>query len=290
MLELTETYGAQGMMGVPTMLIALMEHPNFAQTDLSTLMAICSGGSLVPEQLVRTLEKELGAPFTIVYGQTECSPVLNMTRPDDTIEDKALTIGAPMPCMEIRIVDPETGETLPVGETGELVTRGYQVMHGYYLMPERTAETIDHDGWLHTGDLAAMDERGYCTIEGRLKDMIIRGGGEHLSERTRGAVVLPRSRGGGGGRRPSRREMGRDCRCICSRCAGSRRGQERTLRLYARQSCPSQNAEAVVCGRRVPVDRFGKDPEVQAARAVGSGGSGPSSSSGRSISVEIVAV
>jgi len=175
-LELTETYGAHGMMGVPTMLIALMEHPNFAETDLSTLMAICSGGSLVPEQLVRTLERELGAPFTIVYGQTECSPVLNMTRPDDTIEDKALTIGAPMPCMEIRIVDPETGETLPVGETGELVTRGYQVMHGYYLMPERTAETIDPDGWLHTGDLAAMDERGYCTIEGRLKDMIIRGG------------------------------------------------------------------------------------------------------------------
>ena len=175
-LELTETYGVHGMMGVPTMLIALMEHPAFDATDLSTLTAICSGGSLVPEHLVRTLEKELGAPFTIVYGQTETSPVLNMTHPDDTIEDKALTIGAPMPCMEIRIVDPETGETLPVGETGELVTRGYQVMHGYYEMPERTAETIDGDGWLHTGDLAAMDDRGYCTIEGRLKDMIIRGG------------------------------------------------------------------------------------------------------------------
>ena len=175
-LDLMQTYGTRGMMGVPTMLIALMEHPNFDDTDLSALSAICSGGSLVPEHLVRTLEKELGAPFTIVYGQTECSPVLNMTRPDDTIEDKALTIGAPMPCMEIRIIDPETGATLPVGETGELVTRGYQVMHGYYEMPERTAETIDADGWLHTGDLAAMDDRGYCTIEGRLKDMIIRGG------------------------------------------------------------------------------------------------------------------
>lgn len=175
-LDLMQTYDTTAMMGVPTMLIALMEHPNFDDTDLSALSAICSGGSLVPENLVRTLEKELGAPFTIVYGQTECSPVLNMTRPDDTIEDKALTIGAPMPGMEIRIIDPETGETLPVGETGELVTRGYQVMHGYYEMPERTAETIDTDGWLHTGDLAAMDDRGYCTIEGRLKDMIIRGG------------------------------------------------------------------------------------------------------------------
>ena len=189
-LELIETYGAAGMIGVPTMLIALMEHPAFGTTDLSSLKAINSGGSLVPEQLVRTLEKELGAPFTIVYGQTETSPVLNMTHPDDTIEDKALTIGPPMPCMEIRIVDPETGATLPVGETGELVTRGYQVMHGYYLMPDRTAETIDADGWLHTGDLAAMDDRGYCTIEGRLKDMIIRGGENIYSTEVEDVVYM----------------------------------------------------------------------------------------------------
>jgi fatty-acyl-CoA synthase len=126
--------------------------------------------------LVRTFEDKLGAPFTIVFGQTECSPVASMTRPTDTIEDKASTIGPPMPNVEVRIVGPESGETLPIGEVGEYLTRGYHVMHEYFEMPEATAEAIDKDGWLHTGDLAAMDERGYCTVEGRLKDMIIRGG------------------------------------------------------------------------------------------------------------------
>ena len=175
-LELIETYEANSMVGVPTMLVAMMEHPDFASRSLSSLRALCSGGSLVPEQLVRTFEKELGAPFTIVFGQTEASPVITMTAPHDTIIDKATTIGPPMPGVEVKIVDTESGETLPIGATGELCTRGYHVMHEYFDMPEATAETIDADGWLHTGDLAAMDDRGYCTIEGRLKDMIIRGG------------------------------------------------------------------------------------------------------------------
>jgi len=175
-LELIETYKGNGMVGVPTMLIAMIEHPAFSTTDLSSMSGISSGGSLVPEQLVRTFEAEIGAPFTIVYGQTECSPVASMTRPTDSIEDKAGTIGQLMPHVEARIVDPETNEAVPVGVVGEFVTRGYHVMHGYFEMPEQTAETIDADGWLHTGDLAAMDERGYVTIEGRLKDMIIRGG------------------------------------------------------------------------------------------------------------------
>ncbi len=175
-LELFETYGATAMLGVPTMLIAMIEHPDFATRDLSKLTAICSGGSLVPAPLVRRLEEELGAPFTIVFGQTECSPVASMTQTFDSIEDKAGTIGPPMPGVEIKIIDPETGATLPIGEVGEYCTRGYHVMEGYFEMPERTAEAIDADGWLHSGDLCAMDERGYCTVEGRLKDMIIRGG------------------------------------------------------------------------------------------------------------------
>jgi fatty-acyl-CoA synthase len=175
-LELLETCGADGVLGVPTMLIAMLEHDRFAKTDLTKLRGVCSGGALVPAHLVRTFERELGAPFTIVFGQTECSPVATMTSPTDTIEDKASTIGAPMPHVEIKIVDPENGETLPIGGIGEVCTRGYHVMHGYFDMPDQTAETIDSDGWLHTGDLAAMDDRGYCRIEGRLKDMIIRGG------------------------------------------------------------------------------------------------------------------
>ncbi len=175
-IELFETYGGTAMLGVPTMLIAMIEHPDFASADLSTVSAICSGGSLVPAPLVRRLEEQLGAPFTIVFGQTESSPVSSMTRPSDTIDDKAGTIGQPMPGVEVKIVDTDTGETLPIGEVGEYCTRGYHVMEGYFEMPDRTAEAIDADGWLHTGDHCAMDERGYCTIEGRLKDMIIRGG------------------------------------------------------------------------------------------------------------------
>jgi fatty-acyl-CoA synthase len=175
-LELCETYRVNGMMGVPTMMVGLLEAPSLADTNLSSLSALCSGGSLVPEQLVKTFERDLGAPFTIVYGQTECSPIVNMTAPDDTIQDKATTIGPPMPNLEVKIVDPDSGETLPVGAVGELCSRGYHLMHGYYDMPEQTAETIDADGWLHSGDLASMDSRGYTVIEGRLKDMIIRGG------------------------------------------------------------------------------------------------------------------
>jgi fatty-acyl-CoA synthase len=175
-LELFGTYGGSAMLGVPTMLVALMEHPDFATTDLSNLRAICSGGSLVPAPMVRRLEEQLGAPFTIVFGQTECSPVASMTQPSDTIDDKAGTIGPPMPGVEVKVIDPATGDTVPVGTVGEYCTRGYHVMHGYFENPEATAAAIDADGWLHTGDLCAMDERGYCTVEGRLKDMIIRGG------------------------------------------------------------------------------------------------------------------
>jgi fatty-acyl-CoA synthase len=175
-LEMFSTYRGNAMLGVPTMLVAMLEHPSFASTDLSSVRAICSGGSTVPAALVTRLEKELGAPFTIVFGQTECSPVAAQTMTNDTIEDKAGTIGLPLPNMETRIIDPNTGATVPVGTIGEFCTRGYHVMLGYFEMPEASSAAIDADGWLHTGDLCAMDARGYCTVEGRLKDLIIRGG------------------------------------------------------------------------------------------------------------------
>jgi fatty-acyl-CoA synthase len=175
-LELFQTYRINAMVGVPTMLVAMMEHPSFASTDLSSTRGICSGGSTVPAALVQKFEEKLGAPFTIVFGQTECSPVASMTYPADTIADKSGTIGLPMPHVEVKIVDPASGQTLPPGSIGEYCTRGYHVMHGYFENPEATAAAIDADGWLHTGDLCAMDARGYCTVQGRLKDMIIRGG------------------------------------------------------------------------------------------------------------------
>ena len=175
-LELLATYRGNAMVGVPTMLVAMLEHPAFASTDLSSVKAICSGGSTVPAALVTLFERKLGAPFTIVFGQTECSPVAAQTRTNDTVADKANTIGLPLPNMETKIIDPDTGKTVGIGQVGEFCTRGYHVMLGYFEMPEATAAAIDADGWLHTGDLCAMDQRGYCSVEGRLKDMIIRGG------------------------------------------------------------------------------------------------------------------
>lgn len=161
---------------VPTMLIASMEHPDFATRDLSSWTGVVSGGSQVPEALVRKIEEALGVAFTIIYGQTECSPTLTNTHPDDTPEDKGLTIGPPIAHTEIKIVDPATLDTVGIGEQGELWARGYCTMIEYFDNPDATAETLLEDGWLRTGDLATMDDRGYCRIVGRLKDMIIRGG------------------------------------------------------------------------------------------------------------------
>ena len=162
--------------GVPTMLIAAMEHPDVSTRDLSSWKSTVAGGAQVPETLVRRVEDSLGVDFTIVYGQTECSPVLTNGCPSDSAEDKGCTIGKPLPHTEIRIVDPATLETVPIDASGELWARGYFTMLGYFDMPEATAKTLTADGWVRTGDLAVMDERGYCRIVGRLKDMIIRGG------------------------------------------------------------------------------------------------------------------
>jgi fatty-acyl-CoA synthase len=175
-LELIETFRCEGMSTVPTMLISMLEHPDFAATDLSSLKYLSSGASTVPAPLVTTFQEQLGASFTILFGQTECSPMATMTNPDDSVADKTTTIGRAMPQTEVKIIDPATGATVPVGAVGEFCTRGYHVMLGYFDDPIATAAAVDADGWLHTGDLCSMDERGFCTIQGRLKDMIIRGG------------------------------------------------------------------------------------------------------------------
>jgi fatty-acyl-CoA synthase len=162
--------------GVPTMLIAAMEHPDVSRRDLSSWKSAVAGGAQVPEALVRRVEDSLGVDFTITYGQTKCSPILTNGFPSDSAEDKALTVGQPLPHTEIRIVDPVSLDTVPIGTSGELWARGYFTMIGYFDMPQASAKTLTADGWVRTGDLAVMDERGYCRIVGRLKDMIIRGG------------------------------------------------------------------------------------------------------------------
>ncbi len=163
--------------GVPTMFIAQLECRDFADRDVSSLRTGIMAGSSCPEELMKRVIGDMGAAeITIGYGQTEASPLITQTRPDDPIELRVGTVGRPLPGFEAKIVDPETGEELGDSQQGEFCGRGHGLMLGYYNMPERTAEAIDRDGWLHTGDLAERMPNGYYRITGRLTDMIIRGG------------------------------------------------------------------------------------------------------------------
>ncbi|GIM44740.1 putative acyl-CoA synthetase YngI [Collibacillus ludicampi] len=176
-LKTVEKERCTGLHGVPTMFIAELNHPEFSSFDLSSLRTGIMAGSPCPIEVMKAVVERMGArEITIAYGQTESSPVITQTRTNDPIELRVTSVGRPLPHVEVKIVDPSTGKELPPGEQGELCTRGYHVMKGYYKNPEATKNVIDEDGWLHTGDLATMDENGYFKITGRLKDMIIRGG------------------------------------------------------------------------------------------------------------------
>ena len=176
MLNLIEQERVTYTFGVPTMLIALLAAQQRQARDLSSLKTVFSGATIVPMEVVRQVEMQFGVTLIIGYGQTETSPSITHTRPHDNTVDKSETIGQPIPQIEVKIIDPNTGATVALDTPGELCTRGFLVMMGYYDMPEATSATIDADGWLHTGDLCSMDARGFCRVTGRLKDMIIRGG------------------------------------------------------------------------------------------------------------------
>jgi fatty-acyl-CoA synthase len=163
--------------GVPTMFIAELNHPMFSMFDLSSLRTGIMAGSLCPvEAMNQVMTKMNCKDLIIVYGLTESSPGMTATKITDSAEVRATTVGKEYPGVEVRIFDPETGEECPVGVQGEICCRGYNVMKGYYNNPEATAQAIDKDGWLHSGDLAVKTEDGYYRITGRIKDMIIRGG------------------------------------------------------------------------------------------------------------------
>ena len=175
-LELCESERSSFLVGVPTMMIAMLGHPEMGKRDLSSLRVAVSGGSPVPAGLVRQVEERLGVAFSIVFGTTECSPLVTQVKPDAPAQQRAETLGTPLPHTEVKIADIATREPVIPGQVGELCARGYLVMRGYHDAPELTAEAIDADGWYHTGDLASMDADGCLRIEGRVKDMIIRGG------------------------------------------------------------------------------------------------------------------
>ena len=176
-LRAVQTERCTAVYGVPTMFIAMQNHEAFASFDLSSLRTGIMAGALCPVEVMKRCVNDMNmAEVSIAYGMTETSPVSCQTRTDDDLERRTETIGRAAPHVEIKIVDPATGETVPRGEPGEFCTRGYSVMIGYWNDDERTAEAVDADGWMHTGDLAVMREDGYCNIVGRIKDMVIRGG------------------------------------------------------------------------------------------------------------------
>jgi fatty-acyl-CoA synthase len=176
-LAAVESERCTALYGVPTMFIAQLEHEDYAQRDLSSLRTGIMSGSPCPIETMKRMAYEVGArEITCGYGQTEMSPLMTQCRTDDPLELRVTTVGRPLPGVEVKIVDVETGKDLGDGEAGEICGRGHGVMIGYYNMPDKTAEAIDKDGWLHTGDLGLREPNGYYRITGRLRDMIIRGG------------------------------------------------------------------------------------------------------------------
>ncbi len=176
MLELIEAGRCETTLIVPTMILALLDHPDRPKRDLSSLRTILSGAANVPAALIRRAQQAFGCQFCNIYGQTESNGPIAVTAPDDNLDDQTGTVGRPLIQVEVMIADPVTEATVPIGTVGEIWARGYQTMTGYYRQAEATRAAIRPDGWLHTGDLGAMDSRGYLRITGRLKDTIIRGG------------------------------------------------------------------------------------------------------------------
>lgn len=176
-LDAIEAEQCAGVYGVPTMFIAMQHHPSFAGRDLSSLRTGIMAGSVCPVEVMKHCVSDMHmAEVAIAYGMTETSPVSCQTLIDDDLDRRTATIGRAHPHLEVKVINPETGETVERGEPGEFCTRGYSVMLGYWDNDEKTREAIDSEGWMHTGDLAVMRSDGYCAIVGRIKDMVIRGG------------------------------------------------------------------------------------------------------------------
>jgi fatty-acyl-CoA synthase len=176
-LEAVQAEKCTGLHGVPTMFIAELQHPRFGEFDLSTLRTGIMAGSPCPIEVMKRVVSDMNlGEMTIAYGMTETSPVSCQSEVSTPLDKRVSSVGTVQPHLEVKIVNPETGATLPRGESGELCTRGYSVMHGYWADDVRTREAIDAEHWMHTGDLATMDDEGYVNIVGRIKDMVIRGG------------------------------------------------------------------------------------------------------------------
>ena len=188
-VQAVERHGGSFVPLVPTMALAVLDDPGRAGRDLSALQVVVIGGSTIAPALIGRIDAELGAEVMVIFGQTEACSTLCLTSRGDTMDHRTQTIGYPLGGIEIRIADPATGATLAMGEVGEICARGPSVMLGYYNLPDQTAEALDADGWLHTGDLGQLDPDGYPRITGRLKDMIIRGGSNIYPREVEGVLA-----------------------------------------------------------------------------------------------------
>ena len=213
-LEAVEKERCTAVYGVPTMFIAMLGDPDLADRDLSSLRTGIMAGSVCPVEVMKRCVNEMNmAEVAIAYGMTETSPVSCQTLIDDDLERRTATIGRVHPHVEIKIVDPDTGEIVERGQPGEFCTRGYSVMLGYWQDEAKTHEAIDDDGWMHTGDLAVMRDDGYCNVVGRIKDIVIRGGENVYPREVEEFLLHPsRHRGRPGHRRPRRQVRRRDLR------------------------------------------------------------------------------
>jgi fatty-acyl-CoA synthase len=267
MLDLFEAERGTLMLSVPTMLIRMLDEQAARPRDVSSWRLSMLGGAPVAPELVRRAREQLGVAVTIGFGQTEASPYLTHTRPDDPNPRWAETVGPPLPGTEIRIVDPGTGQPLPSGAVGEICARGPGLMTGYFDDAEGTARALDADGWLHTGDLGSLDEDGYLRVQGRLKDMIIRGGENiypreiedllltHPDVADVSVVGIPDA------------EMGEQVAAFV-RPRGAHRRSRPPGGLLPGAPRRVQDAPDLADGRGVPPDRLREDPEVRAPRAL----------------------
>ena len=265
-LEAVEAERCTSLYGVPTMFIAELDHPDFERFDLTTLRTGIMAGSPCPVEVMKQVVSRMHMDeVTICYGMTETSPVSTQTEADDTLDKRVGTVGRVHPHVEVRVVDPETGATVERDVPGELCTRGYSVMQGYWNDPERTAEAIDADGWMHTGDLATMDEDGYLNIVGRIKDMVIRGGENIYPREIEEFLYTHPDVGRRPGDRRARRPLRRGAHGVGEAAGGRAAHRGRAARVLPRPHRALQGAALRPLRRRVPDDGHRQGPEVQDA-------------------------
>ena len=264
-LRVIETEKITGLLGVPTMFVTLLEALAQEPRDVSSVAMAVSGGSMVAPELVRNVTEAFGCDFETVYGQTETSPLITQHHKGDTLDDICTTIGQPMPQTEVSIRSVGDNQVVPVDTVGEICVRGYCTMIGYHANEAATAETIDAEGWLHTGDLGAVDARGYFRITGRVKEMIIRGGENLFPAEIENVLLEHPAVAEIAVRRPAGRQVGRDRRLLHPAGDGPDVDPGELARLLPGPPVAAEDAGRVVPGRRLPADRLRQDPEVRAA-------------------------